>query len=216
MKFLKTLLVCGSLLNSLVFAETLIAPPFPDQGTWQLVIEQPLTDPDKKVVGKMAFFGLSANDAQNPKDNTFLYEMDRQPSASPVDYANNHALAIQQQCESSQITRPTHTLEKRVPVSYLRAFCTKIKSGDSGFVQSIKILQGKEKMFMVVRQWTTTPFSFDPTVQNRMQFAKSIFKSDATATEWIAQADAVTKHFENAVTLCSNKQGEFGEPCSLK
>ena len=216
MNFLKKLFVCGSLLHSHAFAETLVAPLFPDKGSWNIILEQPLTDPDKKVVGKMAYFSLSSNDAENPKDNAFVYEMDRLPSTSPVDHANNHALAIQQQCEASQITRPTHTLEKSVPVSYLRAFCTRIKGQNSGFVQSIKIMQGKEKMFMVVRQWATPPFSFDPTVQNRMQHAKSIFKSDTAASEWITQADAVTKHLENAVTLCSNKQGEFGQSCPLK
>lgn len=215
MKHILTKSLIGlSIYHSSAFAEKLIAPLFPEKGTWKVLAEQPLQDQSQNTVGKMLMYSLTPKDANSSSgDLAIIYEMNRSQNTSPVDYANNHARAIQMQCESSQITRPSYTLEKSIPVSYARAFCTKEKGGSGGFVQSIKILQGKEKFFMIIRQWAAPAFTFDPTVQNRMQFAKSIFKTESAATEWMAQADATLDHLENSVTLCSTKQGEFGAPC---
>ena len=212
----KSLFFCTILLNNIALAETLVSPTIPGKGEWDKVVEQPLQDQNKKTIGKMAMYSQETDSQNFPQNILLVYEMDRLPSTSPVDHANNHALALQQQCESSQITRPTQNLERGVPVTYIRAFCTKVRGGNGGFVQSIKILQGKEQLFMVARQWTAPAFSFDPTAQNRMQFAKSIFKTESAAGEWIAQADATQKHLEVSVTLCSTKQSEFGESCPSK
>ena len=209
-------LLIAALTNEAALAETLIAPSFPDKGNWKLEAEHPIKAPDGKDVGKALFFFLSVVEGSSPQSMVSITELNRSPETGPVEHMTNLARAYQQNCEALQLTRPTHTLEKGVPVSYARLYCTRIKQGQEGFIQSIKVLQGRSQLFTVLRQWSTPPYSLDQSPAEREAFAKSVFKSTETAGIWLAQMDTANKHFESAITLCSNQNGEFGAPCEKK
>lgn len=209
-------LLTVALFHCSVHAETLIAPHFPEKDVWSQATEQPLTGPDGKTVGKIVFYALSSDNANAPKNLFTTTEMNRSPNTSPDNYVNNHARGLQQHCESLQLSRPTHLLEKSVPVSYARIYCAKLKGEDGGLIQTVKALQGADKLFMVVREWRTPSFTFNVPLKDREKFAKSVFGSGDAALAWVGQMDAANNHLEQAVTLCSSKTGEFGEPCVAK
>ena len=209
-------LLIAVLTNETVLAETLIAPSFPDKGSWTLKAEQPIKAPDGKEVGKAQFYFLSAVEGSPLQSMVTITELNRSPETGPVEHLTNLARGAQQQCEALQLTRPTHTLERGVPVSYARLYCTRIKQRQEGMIQSIKVLQGRSQLFTVVRQWSTPPYSLDQSPAEREAFAKSVFPSSEAANNWLTQMDLTNKHLESAITLCSNQAGEFGAPCEKK
>jgi hypothetical protein len=178
--------------------------------------EQPLKSQDGKTVGKMSFYFLSSDDANAPKNMLTITEMDRSQNTSPDMYVANHARALQQQCESLQVSRPAHLLERRVAVSYARLYCMHMKGKEEGFVQTVKALQGKDRFFMVAREWSTPVFSLATPITDREQLARSIFGPGDQALNWLSQFDSANNFLAQAVTLCSNNPGEFGDTCPSK
>ena len=80
-------------------------------------------------------------------------------------------------------------------------------------IQTIKTLQGKDTMYAVIREWHVSPYNFDIKPSLTEQFANSIFKSASEASDWMQQITDANDHLANQVSICANKQGEFGDAC---
>ena len=179
-------------LPELACAEKLIFPMFPDKGVWTFIGEYPVSDLDGTTVGQIKFYRLSSD------ENTGLSNL------LMVTWMNRNPLTI----------TPHHQyLEHRVPLTYGRVYCTNSKDLNKGFIQSIKVMQGRSKLFIVTRQWYTPPFRMPIDLSDRNLFAKSIFTSEELASSWLNEFDLTKEHLLKSVTLCAESPEEFGNPC---
>jgi hypothetical protein len=198
------------------YAETLVFKDFPENGSWNLAVEQPVTSESGKSVGTLKVYFLSTDDPNKANNMVTVTSMERSPNIGAREYMINMARSVQMNCESMQVSQPTLVIEQRVPVSYARVYCGKHKQMNGGVIQSIKTLQGKNTLFSIVRQWSTPLFGFQISIADRDGFAKSVFKTSEEALTWFSQMDAANNHLINAITLCSNNSDEFGNSCQTK
>jgi hypothetical protein len=188
---------------------------FPFTSGWSMVAETPIAHEGKNV-GTMQMFHPTADDPNAPTNLVYAYKLEQKRAISPVEHVANHLRALQPQCETYQVMRPSHLLERGVPVSYSKLFCGKMKPTGKGSIQMLKALQGRGSMFLVVREWVTPEFNANMMLSTPTPeaFLKTIFGSDEAVEQWLEKADAAHGHMERRVTLCSLKNGEFGSPCA--
>jgi hypothetical protein len=200
-------------LPGLAWAEKLIFPMFPDKGVWTFIREYPVSDLDGTTVGQIKFYRLSSDENTGLSNLLMVTWMNRNPLTSPTDHFINSANALQKDCENLNITPLHQYIEHRVPLTYGRVYCTNSKDLNKGFIQSIKVMQGRSKLFIVTRQWYTPPFRMPIDLSDRNLFAKSIFKSEELASSWLNEFDLTKEHLLKSVTLCAESPEEFGNPC---
>lgn len=198
-----------------VVAETLNMPMFTHLSPWSNGATASIKSNDGKVLGEITSFRPLADNETNPKNiasMTVVTGLSKNIGA--VEYLTLLAQGLQQNCESMQLTRPKLLLEKHTPVSYATLYCSKIKKLDMGVIQTIKTLQGKDTMYAVIREWRVPSFNSDIKPSITEEFANSIFKSASEASDLIRQMTDANDHLANQVSICANKQGEFGDPCT--
>lgn len=214
-KELISILVVLIVLTQNAVAETLNMPMFTHLSPWSNGTTASIKSNDGKVLGEITSFRPLADNETNPKNiasMTVVTGLSKNIGA--VEYLTLLAQGMQQNCESMQLTRPKLLLEKHTPVSYATLYCSKIKKLDIGVIQTIKTLQGKDTMYAVIREWRVPSFNSDIKPSITEEFANSIFKSASEASDWIRQMTDANDHLANQVSICANKQGEFGDTCA--
>jgi hypothetical protein len=206
-------IILSFLLSEIASAEKLIFPMFPDKGVWTFIQDHPVSGLDGTTVGIIKFYRLSSDQNSGLSNLLMVAWINRNPLTSPTDHLTNSAKALQNGCEKLSVTPLHQTIEYRVPITYGRIYCTNNKDMNKGFIQSIKVMQGRTKLFIVTRQWSTPPYSMPKDASDRDLFARSIFKSPELAASWLNEFNLTNEHLGNSVTLCAESPEEFGMPC---
>ena len=215
MKELISILVVLIALTQNAVAETLNMPMFTHLSPWSNGTTASIKSNDGKAHGEITSFRPLADNETNPKNIASMTVVTGLPkNIGAIEYLTLLAQGMQQNCETMQLTRPKLLLEKHTPVSYATLYCSKIKKLDIGVIQTIKTLQGKDTMYAVIREWRVPSYNFDIKPSITEQFANSIFKSPSEASDWIQQMTDANDHLANQVSICANKQGEFGDACA--
>jgi hypothetical protein len=187
-------------------AEALVAPNFPSPLPWATCDQTTSKSDNGQAQTEVTTLCHKQGGAN---DNIYVRKASGLPATVGArEFLTNLMLGAQSQCERMVATRPELFNENTVVVSYGRIYCGKLKMADAGLIQSIKVLQGKQKMYAVVRQWLVKPFDFNPPPTMTDQFASKLFDSSSESAQWLGEAKATYDHLTKAVTLCYEEGGK--------
>jgi hypothetical protein len=127
--------------------ERLVLEPFPGPAKWKEVTNK--SGPD----GWMRESIPSDQEAPNHKDIFVSQAFNKLPSADPADFMNEMMKRSTSVCEKVRVNGPNTRTESGYEVAYGQVFCGKQKEKDFGLQMWIKVLKGKNALYVVQREF---------------------------------------------------------------
>ena len=126
------------------------------------------------------------------------------PQVTPAIALSSVHRGVASACESSRINGPTVRTENGYPVAYGQFYCTKQKGAPYGVVAVQKFIRGKEKLYVVQREWRLPPFEFEVAGGTAGVISSKYFPSPEALLAWFDAVNISMEYLGKQVVVCDS------------
>jgi len=203
--FTVVLILCASRTATAADEETLVLPPHPGWGQWKAITEQ--RSPDRIYIERIPE-SQAPNDIKDMVVEQFYRGI--QEKISPVEILRTlPRLAQSTNCEKVRATSPVEGIEGGYKVAYAQMYCQKQKGKPYGFIDLQKVIQGRNGIYVIQREWRVNAFEFQNSSANSTSFIpQEAFGSAENANAWFQSMSVSDQYLVKSVFLCGNSEGK--------
>jgi hypothetical protein len=114
-------------------------------------------------------------------------------------------------CEQIRAYGPFADTQYGSPTARARYFCAKVKDKPYGLVSIIKAVRGKDRLYVIQREWRLPPYDLDTLNRLTGLIPRQAFSSETDALKWYEAYASTETWLAESVFVCDSRDAT--KPC---